>query len=230
MDPFERNFEKRVRRFAGMFMGDDSALAPGQQNYDKKHKIIGSLLNGSRGPMLRKATAIDWAGDPLPFSPEGLGREGDGTDEVALRWVAAHGESTFEGMLAHFEEYTDVVGDHPSNMVSTTLALNAYALTGEPQFKAWLLEYVDAWCERTLSNPVAGVIPSNVGLDGVIGSAAGGKWYGGCYGWGFCVDTNYSTGKVDGPGPRGGDLSTRNTIYLGIAGFGNALLLTGDQK
>ena len=78
------------------------------------------------------------------------------------------------------------------------------------------------------------------------------------------------TGKTDGPGPRGGDLSTRNTVYLGIAGrcserapcgagspactsevaaagrecawtspwsphataagFGNALLLTGDRK
>eukprot|EP01049_Picozoa_sp_SAG25_P006454 SAG25_NODE_486_length_7469_cov_4.137449_3_plen_135_part_00 len=86
-------------------MGDDPALGPAQQNYNKKHKIIGSLLNGSRGPMLRQATAIDWAGDPLPLSPAGLGREGDGQDEVALRWVAAHGESTFEGMLAHFEEY-----------------------------------------------------------------------------------------------------------------------------
>jgi hypothetical protein len=31
-----------------------------------------------------KATAIDWAGDPLPFSPEGLGRPEDGQDEVAL--------------------------------------------------------------------------------------------------------------------------------------------------
>eukprot|EP01049_Picozoa_sp_SAG25_P006455 SAG25_NODE_486_length_7469_cov_4.137449_4_plen_139_part_00 len=49
-------------------------------------------------------------------------------------------------------------------------------------------------------------------------------------GRGFCVDTNYATGKIHGPGPRGGDLSTRNTIYLGIAGFGNALLLTGNQK
>lgn len=33
-------------------------------------------------------------------------------------------------------------------MVATTLALNAFALTGESRYKAWLLEYVDAWCER----------------------------------------------------------------------------------
>ena len=51
----------------------------------------------------------------------------------------AHGESTFDGMIAHFEEYTDVVGDHPSNMVATTLGLNAYALTAEPQYRDWVL-------------------------------------------------------------------------------------------
>ena len=53
--------------------------------------------------------------------------------------MAAHGESTFDGMIAHFEEYTDVVGDHPSNMVATTLGLNAYALTAESQYRDWVL-------------------------------------------------------------------------------------------
>ena len=33
-----------------MYMGED----PQAQNYDKDHRIIRSLLNGSRGPMLRK--------------------------------------------------------------------------------------------------------------------------------------------------------------------------------
>ena len=36
--------------------------------------------------------------------------------------------------------------------------------------------------------------------------------------------------KLAHQGPRGGDLNTRNTVYLGIAGVGNALLLTGDSK
>ena len=100
-------------------------------------------------------------------------------------------------------------------MVSTTLGLNAFALTADPAYREWVLEYVDAWIARAAANPDApGVLPSNIGLDGVIGSAAGGRWYGGCYGWGFAVDTNYMTGKTDGPGPRGGDLSTRNTVYL----------------
>ena len=30
---------------------------------------------------------MSFAGDPLPFSPEGLGRPEDGQDEVSLRWV-----------------------------------------------------------------------------------------------------------------------------------------------
>ena len=199
MDPSEDNFEKRVRRFAGFYMGDD----PQSPNYDKEHKIIRSLFNGSRGPMLRKATALDWAGDPL--------------DEVQERFIPLHGERNFDEMLAHFEDYTDVVGDHPQNLVATSLGLNAYALTGEEQYKEWVLEYVEAWRQRTLDNE--GIIPTNIGLDGTIGGECEGKWYGGCYGWGFTVVV-----------PQTGGLSSRNTHGLGVSGFGNALLMTGDQR
>ena len=48
-------------------------------------------------------------------------------------------------MLEHFRDYNDIVGDHPQNLLATTLALNAYMLTHEPKYKTWLLEYVDAW-------------------------------------------------------------------------------------
>src|SRR5207302_9562980 len=64
-----------------------------------------------------------------------------------------------------------------------------------------------------------GIIPTNIGLDGKIGSAAGGKWYGGCYGWGFSVIV-----------PQTGKLAHRNTTFLGLNGFLNAYLLTGDDK
>ena len=46
-----------------------------------------------------------------------------------------------------------------------------------------MLEYVDAWVERTEAND--GLIPTSVGLDGKIDSGYG--WYGGVYGWGFSV-------------------------------------------
>ena len=48
-------------------------------------------------------------------------------------------------MLAHFEGYEDVVGDHPLNLVATSSATNAYMLTHEPKYKDWVLGYCDAW-------------------------------------------------------------------------------------
>lgn len=197
-DPYDARFQQRVKRFAGFYMNED----PGAPNYDPKHKIIKSLFNGSRGPLLRKATALDWTGDPI---------------EVENRFLPRHGEENYEQMLAHFEEYNDIVGDHPQNMGATSLAFNAYALTQEPKYKEWLLEYVDAWLERTYQN--GGVIPTNIGLNGKIGGATEGKWYGGVYGWGFTVTV-----------PQTGEPANRNTHQLGITGFANAFLLTGDYK
>ncbi len=197
-DPDDLAFQRRVKRYAGFYMDED----PQAPNYDPKHRIIRSMFNGSRGPLLRKATSLDWAGDPI---------------EVEGRFVARHGERDYEEMLAHFKDYTDIVGDHPLNLAATTLALNAYMLTGELKYKQWLLEYVDAWVERTEAN--GGIIPSNIGLDGSIGGACDGKWYGGCYGWGFTTTV-----------PQTGEPAHRNSIYRGIAGFGNALLVTGDQR
>src|SRR5207248_3068921 len=149
------------------------------------HRIIRSLFNGSRGPLLRKATALDWAGDPI---------------ELDGRFRLLHGERSYEEMLAHFKDYTDVVGDHPQNLAATTLALNAYLLTHEDKYRRWLLEYTGAWKQRMADN--RGVIPTNVGLDGRIGGSADGKWYGGVYGWAFTVTV-----------PQTGQPAHRNSHY-----------------
>lgn len=196
-DPNDARFRQRVLRYAGFYRNED----PQAPNYDPKRKIIRSLFNGSRGPLLRPATALDWAGDPI---------------EVEHRFDLGHGERTYQEMLDHFKDYNDVVGDHPQNLGATTLALNAYMLTGEAKYKDWLVEYVDAWLERMEKN--GGIVPSKIGLDGAIGGPQG-KWYGGVYGWGFSVTV-----------PQTGQLAHRNTCYLGLTGFGNALLLTGQQK
>lgn len=191
-------FEQRVRRYAGFYMNED----PGAPNYDPRHKIIRSLFNGSRGPLLRKTTALDWAGDPI---------------EVANRFHPGHGERSYDEMLAHFKDYNDVVGDHPQNLRATTLAFNAFALTHEEKYKRWLLEYVDAWRERAKDN--GGIMPSNIGLDGMIGGATEGKWYGGVYGWGFSVVV-----------PQTGELAHRTRTASGFAGLMNAVLVTGDDR
>jgi hypothetical protein len=197
-DPHDPRYLPRARRFAGFYLNED----PGAPNYDPEHKIIRSLFNGSRGPLLRKATALDWAGDPI---------------EVKNRFKPLHGERDYDEMLAHFKDYTDVVGDHPQNLMATSLALTAYMGTGEAKYRDWVLEYVGAWRQRILDN--GGVIPTNVGLDGKIGSAAGGKWYGGVYGWAFTVTV-----------PQTGKPAHRNNHFLGLTGFGNAYLLTSDDR
>ena len=127
-----------------------------------------------------------------------------------------HGESTFEQFLAHYEEYTDVVGDHFLNLAATTLPTNAYLLAGEPKYKRWIVDYMDAWLDRMREN--GGIIPSFVDLDGTIGGAEG-KWWAGAYGWGFSP-VNPVTGRRE----------DRNRIGWALVGFGNALLVTGDQK
>ncbi len=200
-DPHDPDYINRARRFAGFYMGTD----PQADNYDPEHRIIKSLFNGSRGPLLRQATALDWAGDPI---------------EVEGRFNPLHRERNFEEMLEHFRDYTDVVGDHPLNLGATTLALTAYAVTGEEQYRDWVLEYVDAWVQRIEAN--GGIIPSNIGLDGTIGGAYGGKWWAGTYGWGFTVDVVPYTGER---AHRGAQFQ-----YRAGYGFGNALLLTGDQR
>lgn len=194
--PGDATYQERARRFAGFYMGED----PDAPNYDREHKIIRSMINGSKGPMLRKATALDWVGDSF--------------DVTGFR--ALHGESTYPQFLAHYEEYTDVAGDNCLNLAATTLPLNAYLLSNEPKYKAWIVEYMDAWVDRMKQNK--GIIPSKIGLDGKIGGDDG-KWYGNAYGWGFSP-MNPVTGRRE----------NRHRIPRALLGFNNALWVTGDQK
>jgi hypothetical protein len=199
-DPYSRATRQRMKRFAGFYMDED----PGAPNYDPKLKLIKSLMNGSKGPLLRKATGLDWAGDPI---------------DVEHRFpYLAHGEGSYEGMVAHFKDYNDVIGDSPLNLVATTLSTNAYMLTHEAKYKAWTLDYVDAWVERARANN--NILPSNIGLDGTIGGGTDGKWYGGVYGWGFSPIVPMTGARAD-----------RNRIPRSFVGFMNAYLLSkGDDK
>ena len=150
--PGDPTYQQRVRRFAGFYMGDD----PGAPNYDKRHKIIRSILNGSRGPIVTPATVFDWGGEVLPGHPERHDR---------------------------YRAAANVRGDHPLNMGTCSLGFNAFALTGDRKYKDWVLEYAGAWRDRILAN--GGNIPTNIGLDGTIGGEWGGKWWGGTFGWNF---------------------------------------------
>ena len=195
-EPWDTTYRRRMRRFAGFYMNED----PQAPNYDPQHKIIRSAMNGSRGPVLRRADPVDWAGDPF---------------EVEGRFQPQRGHRNYDDYLAHFEIYRDVVGDIPLNLAATVLPLHAYLLDGEQKCRDWIVEYADAWVERTYAN--GGLIPGNIGLGGTIGGACDGKWWRGLYGWSH-------TGTV----PR---VTHRASFQLRTPyGFGNALLVTGDQK
>ena len=185
-EPWNPTYRARMRRYAGFYMNED----PGAANYDPEHRLIRSVMTGSRGPVLRRTTSIDWGGDP--FECEGR--------FTPLRW-----HRTWQDYVDHFSTYQDVIGDTPCNLAVTVVALNAYLCTGEGRYRDWILEYADAWVGRAEAN--GGLIPSNVGLDGTIGGAAG-RWWGSVYGW------------------------DHKAYFRSLApyGFGNALLVSGDQR
>jgi hypothetical protein len=197
-DPYDPLYEQRMRRWTSMYDGSDESCP----NYDPEHRVIRSMFNGSRGPLLRKATGLDWAGDYIDVADLHL----------------AHGERSHDEMIAHFAEYNDVVGDNPLNLEATHLGFVAYALTGEDRYRNWVVDYVDAWLERTEQN--GGIIPSNVGLDGTIGGECDGKWYGGVYGWGFTVTVPQTGAKANRPA------AYSRPCY----GFAHAMQLTGDRS
>jgi hypothetical protein len=194
--PDQASYRERARRFAGFYMGED----PEAPNYDAGKKLIRSMINGSRGPLLRKATAVDWVGDPFD----------------ATGFVALHGENSYPQFLEHYQEYTDVVGDHFLNLVATTLPTDAYLVTGDEKYQRWIVEYMDAWLERMKQN--GGIIPSFVDLDGRIGGPER-RWWGNAYGWGFSPVNPVTRRRED-----------RNRIPRALVGFSNALLVTGNQK
>ncbi|MDF7775382.1 hypothetical protein P1X14_09000 [Sphingomonas sp. AOB5] len=158
--PRDAKLLARTRRYADFYTGADKSV----RNYDPKLRMMRSMMNGSRGPMLRDATALDWAGDPF---------------EAGARFHMEHGETTYQETLDHYVEYTDVVGDNPLNLQATTLGLNAYALGAGERFRRWALDYLDAWVDRAKAN--GDMLPSKILPDGKIAP----DWWGGVYGWGF---------------------------------------------
>jgi hypothetical protein len=174
--PNDRTSLSRARRFAGFYLNED----PGAPNYDPKRRIIKSLFNGSKGPVIRAVTPVDWDGDEDPQR------------------------------AARFSTSSNIRGDHPLNLLATTLATQAYLLTREAKYKRWVLEYVDAWRDRAAAN--GGNFPSNIGLDGKIGGEWEGKWYGGIFGW------------------NSPDDGRRNYVLRGVpAAFGQAAMLSRNM-
>jgi hypothetical protein len=206
-EPGDSLYRARMRRFAGLYMNED----PEAPNYDPVHKIIKSIWNGSKGPMLRRATVYDWVGDPVPGSFHLLHNRAGYGKLLDLK-------TYYPKMLAHCNEYLDSVGDNSLNLAATNLHLAAFALTGDAKYQNWAVEYLNAWKERAAAT--GGNIPSNIGLDGKLGGEHKGQWWKGTYGWNFTI----FDGEIE-------QIAHRNYFTAGSwPGFANGLLLAGDQS
>ena len=165
-DPSITENIERARRFVGFYLG----VNPEARNYDPEHHLIRSPITGSAGP------ATTGSADYVLIY-----------GHASLYPVMKSLESGWEKDTKRHEEiqrlYDDLVisGDVPMNLAVTGLFSHAAILTGDEKYKKWVLDYVDAWMERTSEN--GGVIPDNVGISGKIGEKRNGQWWGGFFGW-----------------------------------------------
>ncbi|MCQ9184284.1 hypothetical protein KMT30_35655 [Streptomyces sp. IBSBF 2953] len=160
---------ERALRFAELYVD------PAKGNYDPEHRIITRPHNGSDPD---RTGLFD--GDVYPW----LLKEAE-TYGYPLDWLpeAQDGPYPLSADPRLGDQMRDRmgVGDTALNLAAAGLVLNAWILTGEERYRDWIVEYVGAWCERTREQ--GGLIPDNVGPDGVVGSLLEGRWYGGHYGW-----------------------------------------------
>ena len=206
-DPTNPENIRRAKRFAGMYMGED----PEAPNYDSTYKIIRSPFHGGAGPRFHAdLEMVKFLLDPV-YYPGGVAR--GHAQRSNLHPVVVDLEDNWFEDPARAEEilkiFEDVVlnGDVPDNLAATGLITNAYLYTGEQKYKQWVLDYTEAWMERTRDN--GGIIPDNVGPTGKIGEQRAGQWWGGLYGW-------------------NSRNSARNAFLAATIAAECALLLTGD--
>jgi len=214
-DPKSLKFRTRAERFAKFYNGEDP-LAP---NYDPVHKIIRAPINGSMGPRF-KHTGEDWEThrevlqnylppfEDMPGIPFSM-TDGEipGTS-YATRRCDWENDETYKVIIKFLNDRM-ARGDVPLNLNATSLLTHAYMYTGEEKYKTWVLEYLEAWEQRTKKN--GGITPDNIGLNGEIGEYMDGKWWGGYYGWRW----SHGAGTVVEP--------------ILVAGC-NALLLSGEER
>jgi hypothetical protein len=204
-DPTNGTNLERARRFAGFYLNED----PAAPNYDPVHRIIRAPHNGSGGPRWGVGDgepSYGWSQGMrvygLPFTDlPGITHYDDLKDPAHARRM---GQAMAERMGA---------GDVAGNLIVTSLLANAYLMTGEPKYRAWIIEYVDGWIGRAQQN--GGLLPDNVGLNGQVGATLGGKWYGGLYGWTW-PHGYYNIGMAATVAGANAFLLTRNPAYLDL--------------
>ena len=176
---------RRARKFAAMYMGED----PEAPNYDPRYKVLRSPMQSSQGPQLH--ADVDevkfWlqGGHPAKYPerwvPKRMGVRASlypVVKELEDHWY--RDPRRRDEIVETFERVV-LNGDIANNLCATALVANAYLYTRDAKYKQWVLDYVDAWIDRTKHN--GGIIPDNVGPTGKVGEQREGQFWGGLYGW-----------------------------------------------
>jgi len=204
---------RRARRFADLHTGDD----PEAPNYDKKHKVLRSPAQASDGPWhkakLVTVMTLLHGGNPEKTGmskwvpkPQGIRASLWPIMEPEIGWWKDPKRA--EEVIKAFEHIV-LDCDSANNLAAAAQVTDAYLYTGDPKYKQWVVEYVDAWMDRIKQN--GGIIPDNVGPTGKPGEHRNGVWHGGFYGWGHYQGFNI--------------------MFHGMTIAAEcALLLTGDMK
>ncbi len=196
----------RAVRFAGLYLNDD----PNAKNFDSERTLIRAPHNGSLGPRWGYSRQ-ESEGAPAAYTwNTGMRPYGLPFDDVP--GVRSYDDLKNPELARRMGAVMDErfgAGDIPANLGITSLVTNAYLFTGEERYRQWVLDYVQAWLERTAAN--GGIVPDNIGLSGELGAQNQGKWWGGLYGWAW-PHGFYNVGMA--------------TVIGGV----NAFLLSGDDR
>ena len=171
-NPSHAENRERILKFAQYHFGENPAGF--ERNYDPEHHVFKTSYFGTNGPAWQKyghpiahSHWMDYYGLAF-YDVPGVRTYLDLDDpEKAARYGKAYGDR-----LRHCDTVT--------NMLSTSLAALAFALTGDTQYRDFITGYVGAWRERAKNQPVT---PDNAGPTGQVGETLGGRFYGGHYGW-----------------------------------------------
>jgi len=125
-------------------------------------------VHGIRGPLMRKATAVDWAGETI---------------DIENRFRLGQGEQSYQRCLEHFKTIT-TRRRPPSNLLTTSPFAHAYSLT-PTRITKMVAEYVDAWPQRTIPQTSSPQHRASTARSAALRGATGNG--GGPHGWGFSV-------------------------------------------
>lgn len=166
---------QRAIKFANFYTERDSKVP----NYDSDKRLIRSPLTGSKGPRFT-VTAEDWCTHRSVLDDYLAPYEDiPGVDFSSMKCPWTNDDVYQEIIKKMNQKMTR--GDVPLNLNATGLVTHAFMYSGDDYYRQWVLNYLQAWIERTERN--GGVMPDNIGLSGEIGEYNDQKWWGGYYGW-----------------------------------------------